>query len=258
MTAPPRRTLAAPRPRPPSAAQRAHPPLRRRRGRRRTRCAASRSTSRPASSRPSWARRAPASRRSCTCSPGSTARPRAPSRIGGEEISAHGRPALTKLRRRHIGFVFQSFNLLPTLTAEENILPAARDRPAQARPRRRSTRCSRASASAERRDHTPDRALRRPAAARRHRPRAHRAPDRPVRRRADGQPRLGLRRGDPRRCCARRSTSTARPPSWSRTTRAPPPAPTASLFLADGRIVGDMADPTEDGILAAMREAARR
>jgi ABC-type polar amino acid transport system ATPase subunit len=29
---------------------------------------------------------------------------------------------LTKLRRKHIGFVFQQFNLLPTLTAEENIL----------------------------------------------------------------------------------------------------------------------------------------
>ena len=41
--------------------------------------------------------------------------------IGGEEITAMGDTALTKLRRRHIGFVFQFFNLLPTLTAEENI-----------------------------------------------------------------------------------------------------------------------------------------
>jgi putative ABC transport system ATP-binding protein len=33
---------------------------------------------------------------------------------------------LTRLRRKHIGFVFQSFNLLPTLSAEENIvLPLA-------------------------------------------------------------------------------------------------------------------------------------
>ena len=41
--------------------------------------------------------------------------------IGDEEITALGDNALTKLRRRHIGFVFQFFNLLPTLTAEENI-----------------------------------------------------------------------------------------------------------------------------------------
>ena len=41
--------------------------------------------------------------------------------IGGTEITALGDNELTKLRREHIGFVFQFFNLLPTLTAEENI-----------------------------------------------------------------------------------------------------------------------------------------
>ncbi len=41
--------------------------------------------------------------------------------IGDHEITAMGDNALTKLRRRHIGFVFQFFNLLPTLSAEENI-----------------------------------------------------------------------------------------------------------------------------------------
>ena len=42
--------------------------------------------------------------------------------IGGEDITTMSDKQLTKLRRRHIGFVFQQFNLLPTLTAEENIL----------------------------------------------------------------------------------------------------------------------------------------
>jgi len=46
--------------------------------------------------------------------------------IAGHEITAMGDTALTKLRRRHIGFVFQFFNLLPTLTAEENIVLPAR------------------------------------------------------------------------------------------------------------------------------------
>jgi putative ABC transport system ATP-binding protein len=43
-------------------------------------------------------------------------------RIAGEDITKMNDAQLTKLRRAHIGFVFQAFNLLPTLTAEENIL----------------------------------------------------------------------------------------------------------------------------------------
>jgi putative ABC transport system ATP-binding protein len=42
--------------------------------------------------------------------------------IAGSEITRLGDSDLTRLRRRHIGFVFQFFNLLPMLTAEENIL----------------------------------------------------------------------------------------------------------------------------------------
>jgi putative ABC transport system ATP-binding protein len=41
--------------------------------------------------------------------------------IGAHDITTMGDKALTKLRREHIGFVFQSFNLLPTLSAEENV-----------------------------------------------------------------------------------------------------------------------------------------
>ncbi|MDX6324927.1 MAG: putative transport system ATP-binding protein [Nocardioidaceae bacterium] len=42
--------------------------------------------------------------------------------IGGTELAGLKDKQLTQLRRDHVGFVFQSFNLVPTLTAEENIL----------------------------------------------------------------------------------------------------------------------------------------
>jgi putative ABC transport system ATP-binding protein len=41
--------------------------------------------------------------------------------IDGTEITTMGDQELTLLRREHIGFIFQFFNLLPMLTAEENI-----------------------------------------------------------------------------------------------------------------------------------------
>ena len=54
----------------------------------------------------------------------------------GREITALGEPELTLLRRREIGFIYQFFNLIPTLTVAENLsLPLelngvpSRDRP---------------------------------------------------------------------------------------------------------------------------------
>jgi putative ABC transport system ATP-binding protein len=45
--------------------------------------------------------------------------------VGDQEIGLHDDAGLTQMRRDRVGFVFQSFNLVPTLTAGENItLPA--------------------------------------------------------------------------------------------------------------------------------------
>ena len=41
--------------------------------------------------------------------------------IDGVEVAGLKDKALTKLRRERVGFVFQSFNLVPTLNARENI-----------------------------------------------------------------------------------------------------------------------------------------
>lgn len=42
--------------------------------------------------------------------------------LEGEPIDAHNESALARLRRESIGFVYQTFNLLPTLSAKDNIL----------------------------------------------------------------------------------------------------------------------------------------
>lgn len=42
-------------------------------------------------------------------------------RLGGVEINDLPETQLARIRREHVGFVFQEFNLVPALTAEENI-----------------------------------------------------------------------------------------------------------------------------------------
>ena len=41
--------------------------------------------------------------------------------LDGDMVSSMNQRRLTRLRRERIGFIFQSFNLVPTLTAAENI-----------------------------------------------------------------------------------------------------------------------------------------
>jgi len=42
-------------------------------------------------------------------------------RVGGTDLDALSADAAARFRRRHIGFVFQFFNLIPTLSAAENV-----------------------------------------------------------------------------------------------------------------------------------------
>jgi putative ABC transport system ATP-binding protein len=46
--------------------------------------------------------------------------------VDGAEISAYGKRALTGYRRTEVGFVFQFYNLIPNLTALENVEIAAK------------------------------------------------------------------------------------------------------------------------------------
>jgi putative ABC transport system ATP-binding protein len=176
-------------------------------------------------------------------------------RIAGEEISSMPDRRLTKLRRTHIGFVFQSFNLLPTLTAEENVtlpLAIARAKPAAADVDALLARVG----LTERRRH------------------------RPAELSGGQQQRVAIARA----LVARPTVLFADEPTGNldsaagaavlellrdavsedgqtivMVTHDPRAAAIADrvLFLADGRIVGDLVEPTEDQVIAAMREAAR-
>ena len=177
--------------------------------------------------------------------------------IGDVELPGLSDKKMTALRRDRIGFVFQSFNLVPTLTALENITLPIGDRRPRARPRvaRHGDRHPRPARPAR---PPPERAVRRPAAARGRRPGPGRPARHHLRRRADRQPRLALQRRGAAASCASRSTTSARPSSSSPTTRARPSYADRVLFLADGRIVDELRAPTADTVLDTMKQLERR
>jgi len=77
-------------------------------------------------------------------------------RLGDSELSAAGDHALAAARARDIGFVFQGFNLIPTLTAAENVETAFADGSTPRAERREKARAALASVGlAERADHLP-------------------------------------------------------------------------------------------------------
>jgi ABC-type lipoprotein export system ATPase subunit len=47
-------------------------------------------------------------------------------RLAGTPVHGRGERSLADVRRRHVGFVFQFFHLIPELTGEENVMLAAR------------------------------------------------------------------------------------------------------------------------------------
>jgi putative ABC transport system ATP-binding protein len=76
--------------------------------------------------------------------------------LDGENLAAMSDDERTLARRRRVGFVFQAFNLLPTLTAEENVaLPLELDAVPTRDARRRAVRALQSVDVAPRRDHLP-------------------------------------------------------------------------------------------------------
>jgi putative ABC transport system ATP-binding protein len=74
----------------------------------------------------------------------------------GEEPAAMGERALARWRNHHIGFVFQSFNLIPVLTARENVeLPLKLTSLGRAQRRERSETALKLVGLEDRLDHFP-------------------------------------------------------------------------------------------------------
>jgi putative ABC transport system ATP-binding protein len=176
--------------------------------------------------------------------------------VGDQDITGMPDKELTKLRRRHIGFVFQSFNLLPMLTAEENILLPLSIAGRKPDPAAVAALIARVGLG-ERLGHKPSQL----SGGQQQRVAIARAlASQPTVLFADEPTgNLDSTSGTEVLALLREAVELDRQTTVM-VTHDPRAAATADrvLFLADGRIVDDLADPTEEQILAAMKEATQR
>ena len=172
--------------------------------------------------------------------------------VGDTELSTLNKTELTLLRRDRLGFIFQQYNLIPTLSAKENILLPLTLAGADEDEAWFDTIVDTVGLAQSARQ-PAESAVRRSAAARRRRPGARaRSPtsSSPTNRPATSTRAPAWRSS---RSCATPSTSPARPSSWSPTTPTPRRTPNSVLFLADGQIVDEMPNPTTDRVLDRMK-----
>ena len=177
-------------------------------------------------------------------------------KVAGEDITRMKDRDLTRLRRKHIGFVFQSFNLLPTLSAEENVLlplsisgkrpPADEVDALIARvglTERRSHRPAELSGGQQQRVAIARALITRPTVLFADEPTGN----------LDSEAGAGILR-------LLRDAVELDGQTTLMVTHDPRAAAIADrvLYLADGRVVADIADPTEAAVLAVMNEAAAR
>jgi putative ABC transport system ATP-binding protein len=175
--------------------------------------------------------------------------------IAGQEISALNDKQLTQLRREHVGFVFQAFNLLPTLTAEENITLPLSLAGRKIDREQLDVLIERVGLS-DRRDHRPAQM----SGGQQQRVAIARAlASRPTVLFAD-EPTGNLDSGSGHEVLDMlRETVEKDGQTILMVTHDPKAATTADrvLFLADGHIVADLVAPTEDDVLATMKEITR-
>ena len=176
--------------------------------------------------------------------------------IDGTRLDSLNDRELTLLRRREVGFIFQSYNLLPVLNAEQNIVLPVRIGGDDARPRLARDADRARSDSATAATHRPSELsggqAQRVAVARAliTRPAVVFA-DEPTGNLDSNASRDVLDAAAPRR-----STTSARRSSWSPTTPARRRSPTRSCSSPTGRSSTGTSHPSQDQILDHLKELA--